>query len=86
MSPLPSSPPRKVAKGAGQSPARRKAVVVNPSAQPIGAGGASRRRAVRPAGGDAAAREQFARTFADVLSGRFGGRWTVEWKGVDRSS
>jgi hypothetical protein len=30
------------------------------------------------------AREQFARTFADVLSGRFGGRWSVEWKGADR--
>ena len=27
------------------------------------------------------AREQFARTFADVLSGRFGGRWVVEWLG-----
>jgi hypothetical protein len=25
------------------------------------------------------ARAQFARTFADVLSGRFGGRWSVEW-------
>lgn len=30
------------------------------------------------------ARDQFARTFADVLSGRFGGRWSVEWKGADR--
>lgn len=30
------------------------------------------------------AREQFARTFADVLSGRFGGRWDVEWEGSDR--
>ena len=27
------------------------------------------------------ARERFARTFADVMSGRFGGRWTVEWEG-----
>lgn len=26
------------------------------------------------------ARSQFSRTFADVLSGRFGGRWSVEWK------
>ena len=26
-----------------------------------------------------------ARTFADVLSGRFGGRWAVEWEGADRS-
>ena len=25
------------------------------------------------------ARGQFARTFANVLSGRFGGRWAVEW-------
>jgi hypothetical protein len=25
------------------------------------------------------ARTQFSRTFADVLSGRFGGRWSVEW-------
>lgn len=32
------------------------------------------------------ARSQFARTFADVLSGRFGGRWSVEWKGPDRPS
>jgi hypothetical protein len=31
------------------------------------------------------ARDQFARTFADVLSGRFGGRWSVEWEGADRS-
>jgi hypothetical protein len=26
------------------------------------------------------ARMRFSRTFADVLSGRFGGRWSVEWK------
>jgi hypothetical protein len=26
------------------------------------------------------ARLQFSRTFADVLSGRFGGRWSVEWE------
>ncbi len=32
------------------------------------------------------ARSQFARTFADVLSGRFGGRWSVEWAGPDRSA
>lgn len=31
------------------------------------------------------ARERFARTFADVLSARFGGRWTVEWRDADRS-
>ncbi len=28
------------------------------------------------------ARGQFSRTFADVLSGRFGGRWTVDWEGA----
>jgi hypothetical protein len=32
----------------------------------------------------ATARSQFARTFADVLSGRFGGSWSVEWKGANR--
>jgi hypothetical protein len=32
----------------------------------------------------AIAREQFALTFADVLSGRFGGHWTVEWEAADR--
>jgi hypothetical protein len=26
------------------------------------------------------ARSQFSRTFADVLSDRFGGRWSVEWR------
>lgn len=31
------------------------------------------------------ARDQFARTFEDVLSNRFGGRWSVEWKRADRS-
>lgn len=45
-----------------------------------------RRRAPRPVGGDKEARERFARTFADVLSGRFGGRWSVEWKGTDRAT
>jgi hypothetical protein len=25
------------------------------------------------------ARSRFSRTFADVLSGRFGGHWSVEW-------
>jgi hypothetical protein len=40
---------------------------------------------MRPASGTAEARERFARTFADVLSERFGGRWTVEWKGADRN-
>jgi hypothetical protein len=74
---LPSSPPKKVTE--------RKTVALNPSAKPVKADGAKRRRAVRPAGGDAEARERFARTFADVLSGRFGGRWSVQWKGADRS-
>lgn len=41
---------------------------------------------MRPAGGDAEARERFSRTFADVLSGRFGGRWTVEWEGAGRAT
>lgn len=27
------------------------------------------------------ARDQFARTFADVLSRRYGGHWSVEWHG-----
>jgi hypothetical protein len=30
------------------------------------------------------ARDRFARTFADVLSGRYGGRWVVEWERPDR--
>lgn len=32
------------------------------------------------------ARERFSRAFADVLSAHFGGRWSVEWKGSDRSA
>lgn len=44
-----------------------------------------RRRPMRPASGTAEARERFARTFADVLSGRFGGRWAVEGEREDRS-
>lgn len=31
------------------------------------------------------ARSRFSRAFADVLSGRFGGRWSVEW-GRSKSS
>jgi hypothetical protein len=87
VSPLPSSPPRKDTKGGGRRspPAQGRTVALNPSAKPIEASGAKRRRAVRPAGGDAEARERVARTFADVLSGRFGGRWAVEWEGADRS-
>jgi len=70
---LPSSPPKK-----------GRAVALNPSAKPIAGEGAKRRPVVRPAGGTSEARERFARTFADVMSGRFGGRWAVEWKGMDR--
>lgn len=29
------------------------------------------------------ARDQFARAFADVLAGRYGGRWSVDWEGSD---
>jgi hypothetical protein len=32
------------------------------------------------------ARARFSRTFADVLSGRFGGRWSVDWKRADRAA
>ena len=32
------------------------------------------------------ARSRFSRTFADVLSGRFGGRWSVEWERTDRAA
>jgi hypothetical protein len=32
------------------------------------------------------ARRQFSRTFADVLSGRFGGRWSVDWEPAMRST
>jgi len=87
MSPLPSSPPGKVPKSAGRrSPrARGKAVALNPSAPPVD-GRAKRRRPARPAAGTAEARERFARTFADVMSGRFGGRWAVEWEGADSPS
>jgi hypothetical protein len=34
--------------------------------------------------GGQVARSRFALTFADVLSGRFGGRWSVEWGAADR--
>ncbi len=58
--------------------------MLNPSAPPI-KGRVKRRRLVQPAEGTAEARERFTRTFADVMSGRFGGRWSVEWEGADRS-
>lgn len=65
----------------------RKAVTLKPSAAPIPLRPAmERRRVVRPAGGGEEARERFARTFADVLSGRFGGSWAVEWEGADRAA
>lgn len=86
MSALPSSPSRKVPKSVGRGSPRtqRMTVTLNPGAPRI-EGGAKRRRPVRPAGGTEEARERFARTFADVMSGRFGGRWTVEWEGSDPS-
>ena len=34
----------------------------------------------------ALARSRFDRTFADVLSGRFGGSWSVEWERADGDS
>lgn len=36
--------------------------------------------------GQETARKQFSRTFADVLAGRFGGSWSVEWQGANRSA
>lgn len=33
-----------------------------------------------------AARSRFSRAFADVLSGRFWGRWSVEWQRADPST
>lgn len=87
MSPLPASPPRKGSKstGRGSPPTQRKAVALNPSAPRIEGGAKGRRSPMRPGSGTAEARERFARTFADVLSGRFGGRWAVEWEGADHS-
>jgi hypothetical protein len=32
------------------------------------------------------ARERFSRTFTDILSDRFGGQWSVEWEGPNRST
>ncbi len=49
---------------------------------------ASARRAVAEKAAERSgqiARDQFARTFADVLSGRFGGQWSVEWERADGS-
>lgn len=63
----------------------RKAITLKPDAAPIPLRPAKdRRRAKRPDAGGEEARERFARTFADVLSGRFGGSWSVEWEGEDR--
>ena len=50
-----------------------------PSARTVAAGKMAERSAE-------VARSQFSRAFADVLSGRFGGRWSVEWQREDRSS
>jgi hypothetical protein len=81
VSPLPSPPPRKfpLNAGRGSPPTERKTVALNPSAPRI-EGAAKRRRPQRRAGNATEARERFARTFADVLSERFGGRWAVEWE------
>lgn len=63
-----------------------KAITLKPDAPPIPLRpGKDRHRAKRPDGGGEEARERFARTFADVLSGRFGGSWSVEWEGADRA-
>lgn len=60
---------------------QRKAITLKPNAAPIPLRPAKERRPVaRPAGDGEEARERFARTFADVLSGRFGGSWAVEWE------
>ena len=65
---------------------KRKPVTLKPNAAPIPLRPAKERgRAVRPAGCGEEAQERFARTFADVLSGRFGGSWAVEWEGADRA-
>lgn len=62
----------------------RKAITLKPDAAPIPLRPAKdRRRAKRPDADGEEARERFARTFADVLSGRFGGNWAVEWEGAD---
>lgn len=81
MSALPSSPPRRVPKSAGHGSTRiqRKVVALN-SKTPRIEGRAKRRRPMQPPGDAKEARERFARTFADVLSERFGGRWTVKWE------
>jgi hypothetical protein len=50
-----------------------------PSARSAAAGKAAERSAE-------IARSRFSRTFADVLSGRFGGRWSVEWDSRDRGA
>lgn len=85
---LSSSAPKKATTSVGHNApcARRKTAVLDPSAKPIEAGQAKRRRRPRSAGGSAEARERFARTFADVLSGRFGGRWSVKWERADSPS
>lgn len=66
------------------SRSRRKADAIAPKARPKRSNATMPRRVVRPIGGTEEARDRFARTFADVLSGRFGGRWAVEWEHPDR--
>jgi hypothetical protein len=46
---------------------------------------AARQAAAGKASGRSAAlaRSRFDRTFADVLTGRFGGSWTVQWERSD---
>lgn len=80
---MPSSPLKKVARNAEQGSFgnQRKAVALNPGAPRIEGKG----RPMRPADKTQEARERFARTFADVLSVRFGGRWAVEWQDAERS-
>lgn len=66
---------------------KREAITLKPDAPPIPLRPAKDRlRAKRPDAGGEEARERFARTFADVLSGRFGGSWSVEWEGADRAA
>ena len=64
---------------------KRKAITLKPHAARIPLNPVKERaRVMPPTGGGQEARERFARTFADVLSGRFGGSWAVEWEGANR--
>lgn len=70
----------------GTPPPGRKTVAFALDAKPIKPMRTAPRRAVQPAAGTVEARERFARAFTDVLSARFGGRWSVEWDDADRAS